>query len=231
MYPYARTTLDGHTFDTKTKAAIEHAWYLLGGETPIYQGSYHSGYAKSGGTHDGGGAVDVDNGRFSWAEVEWAFRLAGFAAWHRTPDQGDWTEHVHAILIGNTEMSDAARKQVQDYYGHLDGLAYHRYDDHKRPHVIVPFQFPLGRVTLSNVVREARKTRGWVAAPGIRHIQRALNLKSGTHLVADGIYGPKTKAAYARWEVQQGGDGNGIPAPFALRLLGAARFKIVDLKE
>jgi len=99
----------------------------------LAQGSYHPGVSVSGGTHDGGGALDVRVvDRLTQSQVDsvvWALRKTGFAAWHRLPSQGDWPEHIHAIAIGDKEMSSAAAQQVIDYRNGLNGLANKGPDD------------------------------------------------------------------------------------------------------
>lgn len=226
----------GRTFDRITKAGVLHLEDLLGAVVSLYQGPY-SGADTSAGTHTGSGAIDfapvpgktVD-------EVLKAGRRAGWALYHRPrlvrAGKQVWPEHFHGIQIGNPGVSPSAAKQVQDFYGGLDALASHAPDkDPWRPNPIVGFKFPLGFVNLANVQREAKApAKKKKAIKGVREIQRALNLKTGTHLLVDGIYGPQTKAAFSRYEKQVGGDGDGIPGRFALRLLGAARFRVGEPK-
>jgi hypothetical protein len=52
-----------------------------------------------------------------------ALRAEGFAAWHRTTDQGFDVDHIHAVAIGDREMSSQAADQVTSYYDGGDGLA------------------------------------------------------------------------------------------------------------
>lgn len=223
--PYTRVSYHGVTLNARTKAMVQQAEDYLGYELTLNQGSYNpGGVSASGGTHDGGGAVDF--APWDYERKVRVLRQVGFAAWHRPEIPGTWPEHIHAIAVKDKEMSPAAQKQIQDYFAHLDGLADHAPDPTWRPRVIVPFQYPLLPVDLSNVTREA-KTGGKNALIGVKRIQRALNTKSGTHLVVDGHYGPKTKVAYGRWEKQHGGDGDGIPAAPKLKQLGLALFKVV----
>jgi len=110
--------------------------FLGGHQLNIMQVSYNTSVKSSVGTHAGVGAVDVywDYNHSCTGVV--AMRKAGFAAWHRTPAQGDWGYHVHAIAIKDLEMSDAAASQIKDYYNHLNGLASHAYDPAWRPNPI-----------------------------------------------------------------------------------------------
>lgn len=237
LNPYARITWRGHTFDNITARAVQHWEYCLSHlvgrpvTLPVFQGCYSTAVGPSAGTHAGSGAVDVgDPGGVTWDQVQYAGRLAGWDDWHRLElrdARGNliWGPHCHGILRGDAKVSPEAEKQRQDYNANLDGLADHARDGSPKPHPIVPFAYPMPAVNLPNMQREFRKTRGWVAMPGVRQIQRALNLKTGTTLTVDGIAGPKTRAALARWEKQNGGNGDGIPGPL-LWLLGAARFEV-----
>src|SRR5262245_55765220 len=101
----------------------------------LSQDSYSSSVSQSGGTHDGGSALDVRTGGSSAARIDSIveeLRKTGFAAWHPTPDQGDWPEHVHAVAIGDTELSQAAKDQVADYKAGRNGLANNGPDDGPR---------------------------------------------------------------------------------------------------
>ncbi len=112
---------------------LAEAESILGNDVVLSQGSYNpGGVGASAGTHDGGGAVDVsisDLGTTQRWEVVKALRTVGFAAWLRTPDQGPWPYHIHAIAIGDTDLSIAARNQVADYYVGKNGLASHAGDN------------------------------------------------------------------------------------------------------
>lgn len=97
---------------------------------------------ESGGTHDGGGAVDIRVSKMSttnrWRTVQ-ALRRVGFAAWLRTPEQcgGCWGAHIHAIAIGDTDLwqrngRTTNRDQIADYLRSRDGLARHGADNTPR---------------------------------------------------------------------------------------------------
>jgi hypothetical protein len=105
----------------------------------IIQGSYHRSSAASAGTHDGGGAVDLTP--FEADRKVRVLRAVGFAAWPRLPIPGVWGEHIHAVAIGDREMSAQARAQVRDYYAHRDGLADHAPDPTWHPDPVPVFDF------------------------------------------------------------------------------------------
>ncbi|OZM75231.1 peptidoglycan-binding protein [Amycolatopsis antarctica] len=126
-----KTSMDGQAVNTRTADMLKAAEKRAGIDFSVTQGSYNAGgVGGSAGTHDGGGAVDLSVSGISdkTAAVK-ALREVGFAAWHRTADQGDWSPHIHAIAISDTDMSPEAQAQAGDYYKGLDGLAGHGKDD------------------------------------------------------------------------------------------------------
>lgn len=228
--PYERTTWHGKVVDNRSKYILELVEDRLGFDLYCYQGSYNpGGIAQSAGTHDGGGAIDVSirplNGSTTKADlIVRTLRDFGWAAWHRTPDQGDWSDHIHAIEIGNKHLSSGARHQIDEYKAGRNGLASGGLDD--GPRIILKARaYPLPYVSLENVRKQAQ-TGGPRVVRGVRRVQRALNAKIGADLPVDGRFGPKTKRAYARWEERIGGDGDGIPGLFSLLQLGTDRFKV-----
>lgn len=218
MSAYTRVIYHGHTLNTRTKAMIQQAEDYLGYQLTILQGSYHSGVSASAGTHDGGGAVDLAPA--DQANKVKVLRQVGFAAWHRTPIPGVWSEHIHCIAVGDKEMSSGARRQISDYYAHLDGLAGHRHDSEWRPTHIVSFRYPLRTVDASNVFHNAGTAQAAKHAGTVR-VQNALNLKTGAGLGTDGVWGPATEAAFHRYNKQVGGT-----RTQALKRLGLALYKI-----
>lgn len=128
--------VNGWTINRRTMAMLEHAQALYGGELEISgyhitQGSYHDNGAASFGTHLGGGAVDLsvmrrDTYTVLWDDVEpliRALRAAGFAAWLREYGElfADSPIHIHAIAIGDPELSQAARDQLDGPFGFFRG--------------------------------------------------------------------------------------------------------------
>jgi hypothetical protein len=117
----------------RTLAMLEYAQEIYGGpiqitSTAIVQGSYNTGeVALSFGTHDGGGAVDISvrNVPVDWSiryedipPLIAALRQAGFAAWYRD-DRHGMSPHIHAIAIGDAELSRAAQLQLRGRYGYF----------------------------------------------------------------------------------------------------------------
>ena len=117
---------------------LEHAQLLYGGELEITgyaitQGSYTDDESASFGTHAGGGAVDLSVLRKGTYTVLWddippllhALRTAGFAAWLREYGElySDSPIHIHAIAIGDRELSPAAQDQLTGEAGYFRGYS------------------------------------------------------------------------------------------------------------
>lgn len=131
--PGSRTTFQGHPFNSRTVAMLREAQRLAQVPLVVEQGSYSPGEdPTSAGTHDGGGAVDLDAEELSTSQrtaLLTALRRVGFAAWLRNPSQADWPWHIHAVAVNDTDLSRPAQKQVGQYYEGRDGLAGNRPDD------------------------------------------------------------------------------------------------------
>jgi hypothetical protein len=128
---YTRVMVEGHTVSRRTLLMLESAQALYGGPGNLLwvtQGSYSTGVGASFGTHDGGGAVDIsirhpESFEFLYTDAEQmiqALRQAGFAAWFRTPEQG-FAPHIHAIAVGDAELSEAAIAQLTGEQGYFRG--------------------------------------------------------------------------------------------------------------
>ena len=136
---YTRVEVNnGRTINQRTFAMLAHAQELYGGEIEltgyaITQGSYSDAVAASFGTHSGGGAIDISVLRRGTYAVLWddinpllrALRVAGFAAWLREygelyPDSGI---HIHAIAIGDQELSPPAEEQLTGEAGYFRGYS------------------------------------------------------------------------------------------------------------
>ena len=135
---YTRVEVNGWTLNQRTLAMLAHAQELYGGELEITgyaitQGNYHDNGSASFGTHLGGGAVDLSvlrHGTYTvlWDDVEpllRALRAAGFAAWLREYGElyADSPIHIHAIAIGDKELSPAAMEQLTGPAGYFRGYS------------------------------------------------------------------------------------------------------------
>jgi len=141
--PFERTTYGDvrpKTVDWKTRAALEEAERRLGYRLTIVQGSYNAGGVRqSGGTHDGGGVVDLL--AWDWQQKVRVLRKVGFAAWYRPTISGLWGAHIHAVLIDHGQLSSSAAAQVASYRAGRDGLKGNRADTFWRPNPIPVFAY------------------------------------------------------------------------------------------
>ncbi|SDD67659.1 peptidoglycan-binding domain-containing protein [Actinokineospora iranica] len=129
----SKVTYHGALMNSRTKAMLVEAERLFGAQVGVTQGSYNpGGTPASAGTHDGGGAIDLSvSGMTATTRTNLArsLRRVGFAAWVRTPAQGDWGYHIHAVAIADPDQSTGAYHQSGDYYLGFNGLANRGPDD------------------------------------------------------------------------------------------------------
>jgi hypothetical protein len=135
---YSLVEVNGWTLNQRTLTMLAYAQELYGGELEIAghsitQGSYHDNGSASFGTHLGGGAVDLSVMRWGTYTVVWedvepllhAMRVTGFAAWLR--EYGELYKnspiHIHAIAIGDRELSPAAEEQLTGPAGYFRGYS------------------------------------------------------------------------------------------------------------
>jgi len=133
---YTRVHINDYILNTRTYAMLQQAALLYGGEIDvaggaIIQGSYSINHLDSLDSHLGGGAVDVSVTRPNsdyvlYTEIEpliRALRTVGFAAWLRENDEmgSGLGMHIHAIAIGDIDLSPAAQEQLTGPAGYLRG--------------------------------------------------------------------------------------------------------------
>ena len=194
--PTSRITRGGVTLSERTWAIIAAARREAGipdSRSRVVQGSWASG-KLSADIHKGGGAFDL--GAVLLDEAE-ALRLVaalrpmcGGPVWLRSPKYG-WPAHlsgahIHGLVRDEPGLSKAATAQVKAYDAGRNGLANKGRDPHPRPDWTpfclwgTPAPWPGWRLTVGS--------RG----EAVRSLQRALEI------VADGDFGPQTKAR-VRW--------------------------------
>lgn len=227
-----RTTVDGKTVNQRTKDMLNMWQFNALRDFYVVQGSYNrGGVTQSAGTHDGGGAVDLST--YGWGDLrdkKWIVkqgRLAGFAAYLRPTLPGEWSEHVHAIAIGDGEMSSGAREQVRDYYAGRNALANNAPDPDPRvkPIPVWPRR-PLKTISALTAYLQF-KAKKPAKRTTVKRIQWVLNERLGTNLVCDGVAGPATREAYKRWEKRIGAPASdGVPGRNSLSKLGEGRFRV-----
>lgn len=134
----------GRRLNAKTIMMLQAAERELGQRLVITQGSFNSDVGPSAGTHDRGGVVDISvrAPAASIAKKVRALRRVGFAAWHRRPSQfrpeDKVPEHIHAVSLFDTNLSEEARDQRRAYRANppLNGLKSGDRDD--GPRVPIP---------------------------------------------------------------------------------------------
>lgn len=134
---YTLTHANGYLINQRTLEMLKYAQILYGGTInlagdAITQGSFTDSVSASFGTHLGGGTVDLSvmyPGTYTVAYEEIplmikALRTAGFAAWLR-----DFNElspgspiHIHAVAIGDRQLSPAAFDQLYGKFGYFNGF-------------------------------------------------------------------------------------------------------------
>lgn len=122
--PNRRVFYQGKALDLSTYRKIKQAEDILGRAIRVTQGSYSTSVRASGSTHSRGGVFDTGTGGNVplLRRINAALHRVGFASWVRSPSQGPWPWHVHAIEIGNKLAHSSAQKQVQSYLRGGTGL-------------------------------------------------------------------------------------------------------------
>lgn len=135
---YARVRINDYTLNNRTYAMLQQAALLYGGQidvagSAIIQGSYSDNRLDGldANAHLGGGAVDISvtqpkSNYVLYTEIEpliQALRTVGFAAWLREDDEMESGSgmHIHAIAIGDIDLSLAAKEQLTGPAGYLRG--------------------------------------------------------------------------------------------------------------
>ncbi len=134
---YSLISINGMTINQRTFEMLEHAQSIYKGELDLTgyhltQGSYSNLVSASFGTHDGGGAIDLSVIQYGTYKVLYddipflidALRVSGFAAWLRDFDQlyPGSPIHIHAIAIGDRDLSDSAKDQLTGEFGYFRGF-------------------------------------------------------------------------------------------------------------
>lgn len=133
---YTRVTINGEVVNRRTALMLDTAMEVYGGPGDlrrVTQGSYTDALTASFGSHEVGGVVDIsvrnpaNSSEYLFAEVEAmvrALRQAGFAAWYLEPGEiyEGAAPHIHAVAIGDKELSPAAQEQLTGPHGYFRGM-------------------------------------------------------------------------------------------------------------
>jgi hypothetical protein len=134
-HTYDRVKIQGQILNRRTHQLLERAEKLLDYSLQIAKGSYLTEQSKGAHPHLRGGALDII-APHNVEEAVAALRQVGFAAWHR---QRRESSHIHAVAIGDQELSEAAKWQIKSYFNGRDG----RIRSHPDPHGGLPKQLPI----------------------------------------------------------------------------------------
>ena len=217
--PYELTEWDGEHVDYMTAAALEAAKKEFGGDFRIMQGSHSTDVAASGSTHAGGGVVDLSVPDGNWEGAVTALRKIGFAAWVRNvPGYGQAGSgaHIHAVLMGNDQLSPQAQVQVNSYLNNDDGLSGSRADDGPRDYVNNRFSW--------GDAAEAAQRQGNNAA-----VRRTMKLVGLPHKWGGKDYEGLDGEGLARMVFEQ--EGVKLPRHFIDSLATAAPVPLKDMVE
>lgn len=137
-HDYRQQAMGEHTVNARTLKMLQHAQRALHGvlKLRMVRGSYTGGERAH--PHQAGGAVDISVRGMGKADIDLvviAMREAGFAAWFRNREG---RPHVHAIAIGDREMSASAAWQVRSYFRGRDGRSDPGSDPHKHLSIRLP---------------------------------------------------------------------------------------------
>ena len=156
-----QVSVGGRLLDATTAGIFEKASAALGGLS-LLQGSWSNAVGASGGTHSGSGAMDVWPLNGDWRRAVDVIRADGGIAWHRTPSQGPWAEHIHSITPGIPGLSAAAQAQVGNFQAGLNGLVSNGPDNNGYGYggVIKPILFDSGNVAPPGLFLGENRTGG-----------------------------------------------------------------------
>jgi hypothetical protein len=119
----ARVYWDGEPIDELVAKQLKIAGRILGQRFSVTQGSYQEETSYSGTSHMGGGTIDTPPYGGMYGPGVKALQKAGFAAWWRGPQHGNWGEHIHAISLFSPNPSSTAAWQRGEYINmSSDGL-------------------------------------------------------------------------------------------------------------
>ena len=226
---YTRLYINGYTLSTRTYSMLQQAALLYSGEIDvaggaIIQGSYNSDNSlDSPGAHLGGGAVDISVTRSNshyvlYTEIEpliRALRTVGFAAWLREDNEMGSKQgiYIHAIAIGDIELSPDGQDQLTGSAGYLrgkDGLPVTRgepgLDLHGGPLICrwmleagyadlrTSTSIPTPGLAWQEVLRQAALAYQAFFPEDAEQIARSLNFLDGQSESAENICGPLAAA-------------------------------------
>ncbi len=129
--PEERVKIGTIVLNRRSVCMLKEAERIGGFRLRLVQGSFNAGgVPASKGTHDGGGVFDASVRGLTEDQIRdrvRSLRLAGWAAWHRLSPPFS-APHIHAVAVGDKQLSSAAKGQVDDYKKGKNGLKGHGAD-------------------------------------------------------------------------------------------------------
>jgi TP901 family phage tail tape measure protein len=175
---------DGEPIDQLVAAQLKIAGRILGQRIGVTQGSYQPETSYSGKSHMGGGTIDTPPYGGMYGGGVRALQRAGFAAWWRGPQHGDWSPHIHAISLFSPNPSSTAAWQRQAYLDmSSNGLSGNSpyYGPHLAPipglRGMLPGLRSGGRINYDNTVANLHKGETVLTAPLTKKFEN--NIASG----------------------------------------------------
>ncbi len=140
---YHHVYFRGDEMNVRTRELLQRAETIMrkkyrhfGFQFVVTQGSYNvGGVLASFGTHDGGGALDLHTRThppYVVDDMVKSLREAGFAAWSRGRGHDSFSPHIHALALGDRQMSSSALRQITEYARGGDGLVGNNPDADRR---------------------------------------------------------------------------------------------------
>ncbi|MEM6732094.1 MAG: hypothetical protein AAF658_11095 [Myxococcota bacterium] len=138
VHDYERVCREDIILNRRTVGMLSQAKKAVRGEVKlsVLRGSYSNPEGRGAHPHAGGGAVDLSVKPYD--AVKYAIvtlRREGFAAWYRSRNG---RHHIHAIAIGDRELSAAAEWQIKAFFEGRDGRTRGGEDPHAKLDVRPP---------------------------------------------------------------------------------------------
>ena len=198
----------------------------------ITQGAFNATVSASARTHVGGGVWDVHYTLVNTEAKRRAWRKSGAWATYRTPAQGRWPAHGHVVWIGCPHVSTgrgSAANQIAAFKRGRNGLISGAPDDAPR-FTPIPWQTALrnynneGKTPTVSLILLKQNIKNGTKHVRVKNVQKALKKLGYYKLTVDGVYGPKTRAAYKAFQAALYGKRakgvDGIPGKASLTKLG-----------